>query len=140
MSYLKISMKDSFSAPLMKKLRQAGPRAAHAVAVQIESDTEPFVPARTKSTVNRTQVVDSSVIYPGPSARMLREGKLMIDPNTGSAWARKGATKVVTGKDLKFNHSVHSQAQSHWDEASKAQNLDKWVRVAGRAIDRELDK
>ena len=64
----------------------------------------------------------------------------MIDPNTGSAWARKGATKVVTGEDLKFNHSVHSQAQSHWDEASKAQNLDKWVRVAGRAIDRELDK
>lgn len=140
MSFLKISMKDNFSAPLMKKLQRAGPRAAHAVAVQIEKDTEPFVPALTKSFVNRTQVVDSSVIYPGPSARMLREGKLMIDPNTGSAWARKGATKVVTGKDLKFNHSVHSQAQSHWDEASKAQNLDKWVRVAGRAIDRELDK
>lgn len=140
MSYLKISIKDNFSAGLMKKLQRAGPRAEHAVAVQIEKDTEPFVPALTKSLVNRTQVVDSSVIYPGPSARMLREGKLMIDPNTGSAWARKGATKVVTGKDLKFNHSVHSQAQSHWDEASKAQNLDKWVRVAGRAIDRELDK
>lgn len=140
MSFLKISMKDNFSAPMMKKLRQAGPRAEHAVAVQIEKDTEPFVPALTKSLVNRTQVVDSSVIYPGPSARMLREGKLMIDPNTGSVWARKGATKVVTGKDLKFNHSVHSKAQSHWDEASKAQNLDKWVRVAGRAMDRELDK
>jgi hypothetical protein len=141
-SYLKISMKDNFSAPLMKKLQQAGPRAAHAVAVQIESDTEPFVPASgaPAGMYIRTQVVDSSVIYPGPSARMLREGKLMIDPNTGSVWARKGATKVVTGKDLKFNHSVHSKAQSHWDEASKAQNLDKWVRVAGRAMDRELDK
>lgn len=93
-------MKDHFSAVLMKKLQQAGPRAAHDVAVQVEKDTEPFVPARTKSFANRTQVVDSLVIYPGPSARMLYYGKLMIDPDTGSAWAQKGATKVVTGKSM----------------------------------------
>lgn len=140
MSYLKISMKDNFSAPLMKKLQRAGPRAAHAVAVQIESDTEPFVPARTKSLVNRTQVVDGAVIYPGPYARFLYHGKLMIDPDTGSTWARKGAIKVVTGKDLDIKKDVHSQAQSKWFEASKAQNVEKWTRVAGRAIDRELDK
>lgn len=140
MSYLKISMKDSFSAPLMKKLQQAGPRAAHAVAVQVESDTEPFVPARTKSLANRTQVVDGSVIYPGPYARFLYNGKLMIDPDTGSAWAQKGATKVVTGKDLDIKTDVHSQAQSNWFEASKAQNMGKWERVAGKAIDHELDK
>lgn len=140
MSYLKISMKDNFSAPMMKKLRQAGPRAEHAVAVQIESDTEPFVPALTKSLVDRTQVVDGTVIYPGPYARFLYNGKLMIDPDTGSAWAPKGATKVVTEKDLDIKTDVHSQAQSHWFEASKAQNMEKWTRVAGRAIDRELDK
>lgn len=140
MSYLKISMKDSFSAPLMKKLQKAGPRAAHAVAVQVEKDTEPFVPARTKSLVNRTQVVDSSVIYPGPESRMLYNGKLMIDPDTGSAWAKKGATKVVTGKDLNISTAVHSQAQSHWFEASKAQNMEKWERVAGKAVDSELEK
>ena len=140
MSYLKISIKDNFSTRLMKKLQKAGPRAAHTVAVQIESDTEPFVPARTKSLANRTQVVNSLVIYPGPESRMLYNGKLMIDPNTGSAWARKGATKVVTGKDLNISTAVHSQAQSHWLEASKAQHMEKWERVAGRAIDRELDK
>ncbi len=140
MSYLKISMKDNFSAPLMKKLQQAGPRAAHAVAVQVEKDTELFVPARTKSLANRTQVVDGSVIYPGPYARFLYNGKLMIDPDTGSAWARKGATKIVTGKDLDIKKDVHSQAQSHWFEASKAQNLEKWERVSGRAVNRELEK
>jgi len=140
MSYLKIRMKDSFSDPLIKKLRQAGPRAEHAVAVQIEKDTEPFVPARTKSLVSRTQVVDSSVIYPGPESRMLYNGKLMIDPDTGSAWARKGVTKVVTGKDLNISTAVHSQAQSHWFEVSKAQDLDKWVRFAEKAVDHELDK
>ena len=89
MSFLKISMKDNFSAPLMKKLQEAGPRAAEAVATRIETDTEPFVPALTKSLVNRTQVVDSAVIYPGPYARFLYHGKLMIDPDTGSAWAPK---------------------------------------------------
>lgn len=140
MSYLKVSMKDNFSASLMKKLQEAGPRAAHAVAVQIESDTEPFVPALTKSLVDRAQVVDGTVIYPGPYARFLYNGKLMIDPDTGSAWAPKGATKVVTEKDLDIKKDVHSQAQSEWFEASKAQNMEKWVRVAGRAIDRELDK
>lgn len=138
MSYLKISMKDNFSASLMKKLQQAGPRAAHTVAVQIQKDTEPFVPALTGSFANRTQVVENMVVYPGPSARMLYNGKLMIDPNTGSSWARKGATKVVTGQDLKYNHSMHSQAQSHWFEPSKAQNMDKWDRVAGKAVIREL--
>ena len=140
MSYLKISMKDNFSASLMKKLQEAGPMAAHAIAVQVEKDTEPFVPARTKSLAHRTQVVDGSVIYPGPYARFLYNGKLMIDPDTGSAWAQKGATKVVTGKDLDIKKDVHSQAQSHWFEASKAQNLEKWERVAERAVNRELEK
>ena len=140
MSYLKVSMKDNFSASLMKKLQEAGPRAAHTVAVQVEKDTEPFVPALTKSLVDRTQVVDGAVIDPGPYARFLYHGKLMIDPDTGSAWAPKGATKVVTEKDLDIKKDVHSQAQSVWFEASKAQNMEKWVRVAGRAVDRELDK
>lgn len=140
MSYLKISIKDNFSAALMKKLHKAGPKAGHAVAVQIEKDTEPFVPARTKSLANRTQVIDNSVIYPGPYARFLYNGKLMIDPDTGSAFARKGAIKEVTGKDLNISTAVHGQAQAHWFEASKKENLDKWVRVAGKAVDSELDK
>lgn len=139
-SYLKISMKDNFYAALMKKLHEAGPRAGHAVAVQIEKDTEPFVPARTKSLSNRTQVIDNLVVYPGPESRMLYNGKLMIDPETGSAWARKGATKVVTGTELNISTAVHSQAQAHWFEPSKAQNLDKWVRVAGKAVDSELNE
>ncbi len=62
----------------------------------------------------------------------------MVDPETGSAWAKEGATKVVTDKDLVFNQTVHPQAQSHWFEASKAQNLGNWIRVAGKAVQRGL--
>ena len=57
----------------------------------------------------------------------------MVDPDTGSAFAQKGAVKVLTDKNLVFSKSVHPQAQAHWFEASKAQNLEKWLRVYKKA-------
>lgn len=78
------------------------------------------------------------IVYPGPYARYLYYGKLMVDPTTGSSYAPKGGTKVVTDKNLVFSKSMHAQAQSHWFEASKAQNLEKWVRVADKAVKDEL--
>lgn len=120
--------------------RMAGvsPRAAHILAVQMAKDTEQYVPALTKSLSNRTRVDGDAIIYPGPYARFLYNGKLMIDPNTGSAWAPKGAAKTVTGKDLNISTAVHGKAQSHWFEASKAQNLPKWRNAAGRMMQREF--
>ena len=62
----------------------------------------------------------------------------MVDPNTGSSYAPKGGTKVLTDKNLVFNQAIHPQAQDHWFEASKAQNLDKWLRVAEKAEKHEF--
>lgn len=121
-----------------QRMRFAGEGAEHTLAVQMAKDTDPYVPAMTKSLANRVIVSGDTIIYPGPYARFLYYGKLMIDPNTGSAWAPKGATKVVTGKDLNISTAVHSKAQAHWFEASKAQNLPKWRNVAGRAMQREF--
>lgn len=121
-----------------RKMEFGAPRAENILAIQIAKDTEPYVPALTKSLANRTRVDGDTIIYLGPYAHFLYNGKLMIDPNTGSAWATKGATKVVTGKDLNISKAVHSKAQSHWFEASKAQNLPKWRNVAGRAMQREF--
>lgn len=109
-------------------------QAAHIVAQQVAKDTEPFVPAQTLSLSNRTVVDGSKVIYPGPYARYLYYGKLMVDPNTGSAFAPKGGTKVLTDKNLVFSKAVHPQAQARWFEASKAQNVKKWERVAEKAV------
>ena len=108
-------------------------RAEHAVALQMEKDTRPFVPALTGSLMNRTRVEGNVVIYPGPYARFLYYGKVMVDPDTGSPFAQKGAVKVLTDKDLVFNKTVNPQAQAHWFEASKAQNLEKWMRVYRKA-------
>lgn len=133
---VRFTIRTSNFDKIAEKMARASPQATHAMAIQMAKDTEPFVPARTKSLANRTRVDDDTIIYPGPYAHFLYKGKLFIDPNTGSPFARYGATKVITGRDLQYSKAVHSQAQSHWYEASKALNRKKWVRVAGRVVSR----
>lgn len=117
-------------------IAKACTRAEHVLAEQMEKDTQPFVPSSGAAAglMNRTRVIGNSIVYPGPSARYLYRGKLMVDPETGSSWVRKGEHKVVTDRNLVFRTDVNSQAQAHWCEASKAQNLDKWLRVAEKAV------
>lgn len=131
---LNFSVRASGMDAIKETLASACSRAEHVLAQQIMKDTTPFVPALTGSLTHRTRVVGSEVIYPGPYARFLYYGKVMVDPQTGSTYAPKGGTKVVTDRDLVFTKSVHPQAQSHWFEASKAQNLEKWMRIADKAV------
>lgn len=109
-------------------------KAEHFLAGEILKDTSPFVPFRTGSLDTRAHVEGATVVYPGPYARYLYYGKLMVDPETGSPWAKRGATKVVTDRNLVFSKAGHPQAQSHWFEASKAQNMEKWERKFGEAL------
>ncbi len=149
MGYLKITMEENFLKPLQKKLVDAGPRAAHMVASQIAKDTEPFVPALTKSLVKRSQAVENKVIWPGPYARYLYYGKVMVYPQPPYKVVRADGKTILTHygqqkakieKPLDIKKKVHAQATSHWFEKSAAQNMDKWVRAAGRAIIRDIKK
>ena len=153
-SYLKISMKDNFSAGLMKKLQEAGPRAAVAVAAQAGSTTEQHMSEEAKEiTEKNLHAGIPVVVYPGPYARYLYYGVKMVDRETGRGPAHffdkmgneviafpKGSKLRPTRTPLKFSKSPHPKATAKWFEVSKAQNLEKWERVAGKAIDRELDK
>lgn len=118
------------------KLAESCTRAESIVGQQVIKDTEPFVPALTGSLTIRTRLDGKKIIYPGPYARFLYYGKVMVDPQTGSTFAPKGGTKVLTNRDLVFSKAMHPQAQSHWFEASKAQNLDKWIRIAEKAVEK----
>lgn len=118
------------------KLAESCTRAESIVGQQVIKDTEPFVPALTGSLTIRTRLAGNKIIYPGPYARFLYYGKVMVDPQTGSTFAPKGGTKVLTNRDLVFSKAMHPQAQSHWFEASKAQNLDKWIRIAEKAVEK----
>lgn len=135
---LKFSVHASGLNAIPDRLKTASEKAEHTVAIQVQKDTSPYVPFLTGSLDQRTMVDGSKIIYPGPYARYLYYGKLMVDPSTGSSYAPKGSTKVVTDKDLVFNKASHANAQSHWFEASKAENMDKWLRVADKAVKRDL--
>ena len=136
---MKVTAKISFPKTLAARVRAAGKKSMHTVAVQAMKDTRPFVPMRNGQLDARTYVDGNKLVYPGPYARFLYYGKVMIDPETGSAYARKGATKVVTDKNLVFTTDFHADAQAFWFEASKAQNMAKWERVAEKAAVEELN-
>ena len=135
---LKFSVHTEGLDAIKDKLAEGCTKAEHTVALQVRKDTSPYVPALTGDLDRRTRVDGSKVIYPGPKSRYLYYEKLMVDPETGSSYAPKGGTKVLTDKDLVFSKAVHGQAQSHWFEASKAENLDNWIRTADKAVKREL--
>ena len=131
---LKFRVRTTGIDELSKKIANTAPKAAHIVAQQVKKDTEPFVPASgaPAGQAARTYVDGANIIYQGPYARYLYYRKVMVGPKYGP--------KEPTDKDLVFSTSVHSQAQSHWFEASKAQNLEKWERVAEKAVKKELGK
>lgn len=113
------------------------PQADHILALQAAKDTEKFVPMLTGSLRDRTKVEGGKIIYEGPYAHYLYVGIVYVDPETGYAgiptkygwFSRKGVTKVPSNRKLDIR-----KGQDHWFEASKAINMDKWLRVYGRAL------
>lgn len=113
----------------------------YALALQILKDTRPFVPALTLSLNNRSHVSGNRIIYPGPYARYLYHGKVMVNaatgkgpmkiPDVGYRWPR-GAILRPTNRDLKFTTSVHSKATAHWMDVSKARNMRRWAAMGAR--------
>lgn len=74
------------------------------------------------------------VEFPGPYARFQWGGKVMVDPDTGSPWARKGVKKVLTDRALTYSNP---EATSHWFDTAKSRNVDFWItgvkeRIGGR--------
>lgn len=119
------------------RIERNAENAQEILAVHAMKDTDQFVPAKTGNLTNMARVENGNqIVYLGPYAQYLYHGKLMVDPETGSAYAKKGSTKALTGKDLVFSKAMHGKAQAEWFEASKAINLDKWKQVFARAVTR----
>lgn len=102
------------------KIAQFSQKAETWLANEILKDTDPYVPALTGSLSQRSHIEGNTVVYPGPYARYLYYGKVMEGPPQGP--------KHATDRDLVYTKTVHPNAQSHWFEASKAQNLKKWIK------------
>lgn len=110
----------------------------------VMNSMEPFMPKVTGVFVNVTKAASAAVqgsgkVYAafGPEGRFLYEGKTMVDEVTGSAWARKGAKKVLVSEfggktkakpDLTYTQQAHPEAQSHWFDAAKKKDGKAWIR------------
>ena len=83
-----------------------------------------------KNAVLGTKIGSGRVYYNSPYARFQYYGKVMVSSVTGSSFARKGESKVLTNKDLVYNKSKHPKAQRLWFEAMKADKKEQILRGA----------
>lgn len=69
-----------------------------------------YVPKDMGTLRETVTLTSNSITYEMPYAHYQYIGKLYVDPETGSSWARKGAKKVPTNIDLKQN------GYPYWDK------------------------
>lgn len=98
----------------------------------VMKDMKPYMPHQTGTFINITSAQSASLAGSGtvvaaaaPMGRFLYEGKVMVDPLTGSPFARPGAKKVVTDRDLKYSNP---KATPHWFDTAKENHGKSWVR------------
>lgn len=99
---------------------------------------DPYVPALNLVLVQnvRTYIEDGHgvVHYVSPYAAFQHEGILMVSRITGSPWASKEESKVVTDKKLNYNKSRHPLATSKWEEAMKAARMSDLTKSVQRYV------
>lgn len=98
---------------------------------QIMTDMVPLMPHQTGTFINVTRAQSAALAGTGkvvaaapPMGRFLYEGKVMVDPETGSPWARPGAKKIVTDRPLKYSNP---SAVPRWFDAAKETHLQEWI-------------
>ena len=99
----------------------------------VMKDMKPYMPQQTGTFINITSAQSASLAGSGtvvaaaaPMGRFLYEGKVMVDPLTGSPFARPGAKKVVTDRDLKYSNP---KATPHWFDTAKENHGKSWVKA-----------
>lgn len=114
-------------------------KAQYALDSQVMTDMLPFMPMVTGNFIHRTQIESQSIAGTGevcggaaPFGRFLYYGKVMIDPATGSPWARRGAKKVVTDRPLRFSSPA---ARPLWFEEAKATKAEHWKEIVKKSME-----
>lgn len=123
----------------MSRFEKQFQEAQYYLDSQVMTDMVPYMPNRTHTFINLVRARSAASAGSGsvvagvpPSGRFLYEGKVMIDPITGSPWARKDAKKVVTNRPLIYSNP---QATPHWFDTAKERHGKQWIegtkRIAG---------
>lgn len=111
-------------------LQEGGP-VQQVLTHTLAREMDEYVPMQFGGLKNSKIVRDTEVVYPGPQAAYLYNAMLMVDPNTGSAWAKLGQPKVLTDTPLNF-HGAPTRG-GHWDTRCWADKKDKIVEQVAKA-------
>ena len=99
----------------------------------------PYIPYKTGTTAETVQISGEPMCgiidFLSPQSHFLWEGKLMVDPNTGSSWAKKDVKKVYTNIPLDFSNQNHPKATDHWNEVANETQLPKLIDAMQDYID-----
>lgn len=120
-----------------------GPRFAKAqewLGQQVLADSKLYMPYRSGNLQQQSYVTEGGrqVVFPGPYARYLYMGKVMVDSKTGKGPAnipnvgprfREGATLVATDRDLRFATGV-----PRWAEVAQNEHGKEWAAECKRII------
>lgn len=134
------------SAQIAMNIRAAADKAVGITTKQILADCNKYVPDDQEGLIdssnNHSDILHGKLVWSTPYARYLYHGVLMVDPKTGSAWAREGQTKVKLSPEvqLKFDKQKHPKAGSHWCERAQADHGDEWQEIYEAAFREELNK
>ena len=123
-------MADRFDAQLVWRggFRADSKKRFHKAQVFVDSEMihhmKRYTPARNlflseKAPVLGTKIGSGRIYYLAPYGRYQYYGRLMVSRLTGSAYARHGESKVLTGRDLQYSKLRHPQAQARWFEVTK---------------------
>ena len=119
--------------PQIAKEATGGNKTLLFMAQEARRLMDPYVPARNMvlSRNVRTYVEDDHgvVHYMTPYARFQYEGFVMVSRITGSPWANRGESKVVTGRRLNYSGTRHPLATAEWDKAMKTARMDDYLQA-----------
>lgn len=117
-------------------------KAQYWLGEQVLQDCRAVMPHRTGSLQQRSHTENGGreVVFPGPYARYLYMGKVMVDSVTGKGPRKiptgdggyvlrfkKGAKLKATDRPLKYSNP---EAKAGWFDEAKARNGEYWIRKA----------
>lgn len=130
-------------------LQDMGPVQRHIDETCIDH-MAPYTPFKSgvleKSATINTKIGSGTIKQDTPYARNMYYGVLMVDPITGKGafydpnygfWSRPDVKKVPSGRELKYNASVHPLAGKMWFERMKADRKEDILKGARKVAGAE---
>lgn len=94
-----------------------------------------YTPMMSGNLRNNVTIGAGEIKYNSPYSHFIYEGKAMVDPHTGSAYARKAAHKVYSGGMIDLRHNKNPLSSRKWDKAAEPVQKPKLIRSMQKLID-----